>query len=86
MLSNEIAALPAECLIENTREFAVYLAEARQIPFALQEIGRLREITFRAAGEGTGEPTDLDRFDPYYLHLFLWNKGKREIAGGVPNG
>ncbi len=86
VLSNEISALPAECLIENTREFAVYLAEARQIPLALQEIGRLREITFRAAGEGTGEPRDLDRFDPYYLHLFLWNKGKREIAGAYRMG
>jgi putative hemolysin len=86
LLSNEISALPAECLIENTREFAVYLAEARQIPFALQEIGRLREITFRAAGEGTGEPRDLDRFDPYYLHLFLWSKGKREIAGAYRMG
>ncbi len=51
-----------------------------------EEIGRLREITFRAAGEGTGQPTDLDRFDPYYLHLFLWNKEKREIAGGYRLG
>jgi putative hemolysin len=86
VLSNEITGLPAECLIENTREFAVYLTEARQIPLALPEIGRLREITFRAAGEGTGEPRDLDRFDPYYLHLFLWNKGKREIAGAYRIG
>jgi putative hemolysin len=85
-IANEISVLPSECLIENTREFAVYLAEARQIPFALQEIGRLREITFRAAGEGTGQPSDLDRFDPYYLHLFLWNKEKREIAGACRMG
>src|SRR5580698_3173813 len=85
-LANEISALPPECLIENTREFAVYLAEAGQIPLALQEIGRMREITFRAAGEGTGQPKDLDRFDPYYLHLFLWNKGKSEIAGGYRMG
>ena len=82
LLAREIAALPAECLLEETRELSVYLAEARQIPFGLKEIGRLREITFRAAGEGTGQSTDLDRFDPYYLHLFLWNKEKREIVGG----
>jgi putative hemolysin len=86
LIANEIASLPADCRVEDTREFAVYLAEARQIPLALQEIGRLREITFRAAGEGTGEPRDLDRFDPYYLHLFLWNKQKREIAGGYRLG
>jgi putative hemolysin len=86
LIANEIAALPADCLVEDAREFAVYLAEARHIPLALQEIGRLREITFRAAGEGTGELRDLDRFDPYYLHLFLWHKWKREIAGGYRMG
>jgi putative hemolysin len=86
VIANEFAALPADCLVEDTREFSVYLTEARQIPFALQEIGRLREITFRAAGEGTGQPEDLDRFDPYYLHLFLWNKEKREIVGGYRLG
>ncbi|HEY3826294.1 MAG TPA: GNAT family N-acyltransferase [Bryobacteraceae bacterium] len=86
LLGNEIAALPEDCRMEDTREFAVYLAEARRIPLALQEIGRLREITFRAAGEGTGEPTDLDRFDPHYLHLFLWNKERREIAGAYRIG
>jgi putative hemolysin len=85
-LSAEIASLPAQCLMENSREFCVYLAEARQIPLALQEIGRQREISFRAAGEGTGHARDLDRFDPYYLHLFLWNKEKREIAGAYRLG
>ncbi len=86
VLAAEIAALPADCLLENTREYAVYLADARQIPLALGEIGRLREITFRAAGEGTGESRDLDRFDPHYRHLFLWNKQKREIAGAYRLG
>ncbi len=62
-LANEIAALPEECLLAETREFAVYLAGAARIPLALEEMGRLREVTFRAAGEGTGEPVDLDRFD-----------------------
>lgn len=86
LVAREIAALPAHCLLENSREFAVYLAEAAQIPFTLREIGRLREMTFRAADEGTGEPRDLDRFDPYYRHLFLWNKEKREIAGAYRLG
>jgi putative hemolysin len=86
LLANEITSLPAHCLLENSRDFSVYLAEARHIPLALQEIGRLREITFRAADEGTGEPRDLDRFDPHYLHLFLWNKEKREIVGAYRLG
>ena len=73
---------PPDHLLEETREFSVYLARTADIPLALQEIGRLRKVTFRSAGEGTGEARDLDRFDPHYLHLFLWNKEKREIAGG----
>jgi putative hemolysin len=85
-LADEIGALPESCKLEETREFAVYLADAPAIPLALQEIGRLREITFRAAGEGTGQPVDLDRFDPHYLHLFLWSKEKREIAGAYRLG
>jgi len=62
-------------------ELTAYIAEANQIPMTLLEIGRLREITFRAAGEGTGTPCDLDSFDNHYLHLFLWNTKKREVAG-----
>lgn len=86
LLANEIASLPASCLLEETRDFAVCLADAPLIPLALREIGRLREVTFRAAGEGTGEPLDLDRFDPHYQHLFLWNKEKREIVGAYRLG
>jgi len=85
-LADEINALPAECKLEEAREFAVYLAGARSIPLVLQEIGRLREMTFRAAREGTGQPLDLDRFDPHYLHLFLWNKEKREVVGAYRLG
>lgn len=58
-----------------------YLAPAAAIPNVLQEIGRLREITFRAAGEGTGRAEDLDDFDAHYLHLFVWNEEKGEVAG-----
>jgi len=86
ILAGEVARLPELCLMEETREFAVYLAEAPQIPHILQEIGRLREITFRATGEGTGEPLDLDAFDPHYLHLFLWHKEKQELAGAYRMG
>jgi hypothetical protein len=47
----------------------------------LREIGRLREITFRQAGEGTGRSIDIDRFDRDYQHLFLWNTDSNQIAG-----
>ena len=52
----------------------------------LQEVGRLREVTFRRAGEGTGKPRDLDRFDRYYWHVLLWHKPKQELVGGYRAG
>ena len=55
-------------------------------PTLLDELGRLREITFRAAGEGTGLCADLDQFDAYYSHLLLWNKEKQELAGAYRAG
>jgi putative hemolysin len=73
------------CLFEN-REFCVYHARAREIPDLLQEVGRLREITFRAVGEGTGNRTDLDRFDHYYTHLLLWSKCNHELVGAYRMG
>src|SRR5262249_54515693 len=42
---------------------------------------QLREITYRAIGEGTGRALDLDRFDRRYRHLFLWDREKRRVAG-----
>lgn len=80
-IAREIAALPAASRLAESDGLAAYLATAPEIPNALAEIARLREITFRAAGEGTGLACDRDRFDKHYEHLFLWNETKREIAG-----
>ncbi len=66
--------------------FRVYIAESREIPQTLNELGRLREISFRAAGEGTGRARDLDRFDEWYRHLFVWNKEREEVAGAYRIG
>jgi hypothetical protein len=60
--------------LDANSSFVLYLAPAAAIPRLLKEIGRCREVTFRAAGEGTGHATDLDPFDSYYQHLFLWSK------------
>jgi putative hemolysin len=61
--------------------FVVYCAAACQLPNVMREIGRLREMSFRAVGEGTGKAFDLDEFDPHYRHLFVWNKASSEIVG-----
>jgi len=59
----------------------VYCARAHQIPQTLREIGRLRELSFRAIGEGTGRPLDTDCYDSHYQHLFLWNRQTKEVIG-----
>jgi putative hemolysin len=52
----------------------------------LHEIGRLREVTFRAVGEGTGRATDLDRFDDTYTHLCLWDNKQHCVVGAYRIG
>ncbi len=85
-LDREQHALGREQTLLETGDFCVHLAEARHIPQLLHEIGRLREKTFRLAGEGTGKEVDLDIFDAHYQHLFLWDKHGRRIAGAYRLG
>lgn len=59
----------------------IYLIAGAESSPVFREIGRLREITFRAVGEGSGRRRDIDRFDPYYNHLVLWDEDDLEIAG-----
>jgi putative hemolysin len=85
-LAAEVEKLgPAARLIQSGR-FEVYCAEAHDIPELLREIGRLREVTFRAVGEGTGRAVDLDRFDRHYLHLFVWDREAQAVAGAYRLG
>jgi putative hemolysin len=86
VVMDEVMALPTETKLLESPEFAVYIATARQIPHALREIGRLREITFRGTHEGTGKSIDLDSFDEDYLHLFCWNRKRNEIVGAYRLG
>jgi putative hemolysin len=86
LLAEELARLPGTQLLAESGPLQVWQAEATQIPYLLLEIGRLREVTFRAVGEGTGRPFDLDRFDRHYLHIFLWHRDRREVAGAYRLG
>ncbi|MGD2270450.1 MAG: lysophospholipid acyltransferase family protein [Desulfobacterales bacterium] len=86
LLKKDVAALPAEQRLVQNGDYAVYIARSSQIPNVLNEIGRLREITFREVQEGTGNPIDLDHFDSYYLHLFIWNLAKEELVGAYRLG
>ncbi len=86
LIASEIRRLPPEQLLFSSRDFDVVSASAAQIPNALHEIGRLREITFRKAGEGTGNAIDIDRFDDFYQHIMLWDREHGEIAGAYRLG
>ena len=85
-IAQELAALPPNQRLLVTGAMEIYCASAAQIPWTLQEIGRLRERTFRAVGEGTGRAADLDLFDDYYEHLFIWQAEKREVVGAYRLG
>jgi putative hemolysin len=85
-IADEIAALPENNLLIENETHSVYFASAQQIPIALDEIGRLRELTFREVNEGTGTARDLDRFDQTYVHLFSWNKEQQKIVGAYRLG
>jgi putative hemolysin len=86
ILAAELDSLPAERCLAESGELCVYLAKADETPRVLRELGRLREVTFRLAGEGTGKARDLDRFDRYYWHLLLWHKTKQELVGAYRAG
>ncbi len=69
-----------------SKNYEVFLASAERIPQILREIGRLREITFREVGEGTNNSLDLDKFDTYYHHMFLWDNDAKCMAGAYRMG
>lgn len=82
----EVDGLPSAHLLVEHGDFSVYFAKSHEIPTLLQEIGRLREETFREVNEGTGQARDLDGFDEYYLHLFMWDHSADEIVGAYRIG
>jgi len=81
VLAAEVERLPSRQMLSETGEMAVYYARAKQIPNLLREIGRMREISFREVNEGTGHSVDLDHFDSYYTHLFVWHRGAKDLVG-----
>ena len=84
---DEVNALRgSDCRLLQSKNYEVFFATAKSIPNILHEIGRLREITFREVGEGTNESIDLDKFDQYYHHMFLWDDETKRIAGAYRMG
>lgn len=86
VLNDEVNALDSRVCLVESGDLQVYCVHAASIPHVLQEIGRLREMTFRATGEGTGQSVDIDLYDNYYQHLFVWNRAKQEVVGAYRLG
>jgi putative hemolysin len=64
----------------------IYLFDFDANSPVMQEIGRLRELTFRSVQEGTGKSSDLDHYDALYQHLVLWDESEWEIVGAYRLG
>lgn len=87
LLEKDIQAISnTDCFLFSHNNYACYFAEYSQIPNIMREIGRLREISFRAIGEGTDKSTDTDKFDQHYGHLLLWDTKAKKIAGAYRMG
>jgi putative hemolysin len=81
LLQQDLELLPADAMLHEQNDFIVYCASTQNIPHVMQEIGRIREQSFRAVGEGTGLACDIDEFDRYYQQLFVWHKQDKQIVG-----
>ena len=76
----------AEILGQTSDKKTIFLLDGGDHSNVLEEIGRLRERTFRFVGEGTGHCKDIDDFDRYYRHLILWDETDLEIVGAYRLG
>jgi putative hemolysin len=86
LIKSELDVIEGRNLLFSQGSFSVYCAPLSSIPFIILEIGRLREITFREAGEGTNKSIDLDEFDSHYYHLIIWDHVNQKIAGSYRIG
>ncbi|MGX5688142.1 GNAT family N-acyltransferase [Arcticibacter tournemirensis] len=86
ILEAEIDTLRKSCRICEEKQYEVFVSPTSKIPHIIKEIGRLREVTFREVGEGTNKSVDLDGYDIYYHHLFIWDKETKQIVGAYRIG
>jgi len=86
ILANEVEPLRDQYRIWVEKNYEVFIAPTSSIPNLIREIGRLRELTFREVGEGTNKSIDLDEYDIYYHHLFIWDITAKRIVGAYRIG
>jgi putative hemolysin len=86
ILLKEIQLLKRDYTLFNLKNYSIYCVPTRLIPNMLNEIGRLREITFREVGEGTNQSIDIDEFDLYYNQMFIWDNAEEKLVGAYRIG
>ncbi|MFC2115281.1 GNAT family N-acyltransferase [Bacteroidota bacterium] len=86
IIESEIAGIINKHLLFKIENFNVICVPSVDIPNIMNEIGRLREITFREVGEGTNQQMDIDEYDLYYNQLFIWDDDNRKIVGAYRVG
>ena len=86
VIQSEIDNLTKKYLLFKNSEYCVFCAPSVEMPNIVNEIGRLREITFREIGEGTNRKIDIDEFDLYFHQLFIWDENEKKIVGAYRIG
>jgi putative hemolysin len=82
----EIQKIKQKHILFSLKNYTVFCVPSSEIPQILNEIGRLREITFREVGEGTNRSIDIDEFDLYYHQMFIWDEEEERIVGAYRIG
>lgn len=85
-IQEEIDNIREKYLLFGSGDYEVFCAPSYCLPSIMNELGRLREITFRSVGEGTNRSMDIDEFDLYYHQLFIWDKKEKVIVGAYRVG
>ncbi|HEX7366355.1 MAG TPA: GNAT family N-acyltransferase [Pelobium sp.] len=86
LMEQEVERLKDSHRVWTEKNYEVYITPTVHIPNIIKEIGRLREITFREVGEGSNKAIDLDRYDIYYNHLFIWDVDAKLVVGAYRIG
>ncbi|MCK4920192.1 MAG: lysophospholipid acyltransferase family protein [Bacteroidales bacterium] len=85
-LEQEISLIKDQYLLFTNGNFQVFCCPSIHIPSIMNELGRLREKTFRQVGEGTNRSIDVDEYDLYYQQLFIWDNIEKKIVGAYRVG
>ena len=85
-IESEINRILPEYSLFKNKNYILFCVPSFEIPNIMNEIGRLRETSFRMVGEGTNRPIDIDEYDLYYYQLFIWDEDDKRIVGAYRVG